>query len=280
MPDITYEVVEPANLKLKNVHQDQIKINIDITGAQTDPLTLHQIYGEESLKQCFLARRKNINTLLQNAESAAAKAPERQEKERILKEMNDKVGAQVNTLGQEMQVRANNYVARQKKEVNDYYWASAKLSVKWAYSIAKLGSGAVETGGKVITAVTVPGAGLFITASAIKGVIDTSVELYNLYSEMLSAFEEETEVRKKLKTAVAEVRKLKAPEKVPQSKIDAVSSLLVPYGARLIGIDMKAKELATKLDVLLKKLEKKKFRFKRHQELAEHEVEQVDQRDH
>jgi hypothetical protein len=270
--NIKYEVLSPANLKLKNVQQEQIKVYIDITGAETDPLTLQQIYEEQSLQQCFLARSKNINMLVQGADAEVAKATDKKEQERLLKEMNDKVAAQVKTLGQEMQVRANAFIAKQKKEVNDFYWVTVKMAVRCGYNVGKLTLGALNTTAKVVTVATVPGAGMFVTAGAIKGIIDNVRDVYKLYHELQSYLDGELEVRKKLKSAVVELRKLKPPAKVPQDKIDGVSSLLIPYSVRLAGIDMQAKQLATQLDALLKKLEKKKFRFKRHQELAENEV--------
>jgi hypothetical protein len=49
---------------------------------------------------------------------------------------------------------------------------------------------------------------------------------------------------------------------------------MTPYSVRLASIDTGAKELTGNLDRLLVTLEKKKFRVKRHQELAEGQVDE------
>ena len=66
MANISYNVLLPQNLTLKRLPMKQIEVILDITGAQVDPLTLQQIRDEDSLRQCFLARRQNINTLVAN----------------------------------------------------------------------------------------------------------------------------------------------------------------------------------------------------------------------
>src|ERR1035441_3860851 len=74
MANISYHVVLPQNLTLKKLPLKQIEVILDITRAQADPLTLQQIRDEDSLKQCFLARRKNINDLIQQTDGVLGKA--------------------------------------------------------------------------------------------------------------------------------------------------------------------------------------------------------------
>jgi ElaB/YqjD/DUF883 family membrane-anchored ribosome-binding protein len=191
---------------------DQIRIEIDIKDAKTDPLTLQQIRDEPSIRSCFIDRAKNINALILTADGELGKTTDQKQRERILSEMNHKLGSQVDAIEKEVQSRANAFITKQKQEGKDVFWATVKMVVKVYYSVGKFAVGVVGTVTKVGAALTT-GAGMFITASAIKGVIDTLNDLVKLYSEMADAVDGEEEVRKKLKAAVAEVRKLKAPKR-------------------------------------------------------------------
>src|ERR1035441_5603065 len=149
MANISYHVVLPQNLTLKKLPIKQIEVILDITGAQVDPLTLQQIRDEDSLKQCFLARRTNINTLLQNTNTALGKIKSDKEGEALVNEFNKKLGTEIKTLQKELQTRADTFVQKQKKNVNDLFWAQAKLVVRVVWAIAKYVKGGLEIGGKV-----------------------------------------------------------------------------------------------------------------------------------
>ena len=274
MANISYNVVLPQNLTLKRLPLKQIELILDITGAQVDPLTLQQIRDEDSLKHCFLARRKNINDLITNTATALTKVKSDKEGEGAVNEFNRKLEAEIKTLQKEMQSRADAFVQKQKKKVNDLFWAQAKLVVRVTWAIAKYFKGGLEISGKVVAAVTagVSGAGAFLSVVAIKSLINTVNDLNGATDELIAAMEGERSQFIKLREAIKEIKKLKKPEKVPQSKIDAVSILMGPYGARLLGVDVAAKKSATKLDNLLKDLDKGKFRNQSAQTEIENKV--------
>ena len=154
MPNISFHVVLPANLTLKKLPLKQMEVIIDITGAQVDPLTLQQIRDEESLKQCFLARRQNINKLIQDTAAALKKIKSDKEGEAAVNTFNKKLETEIKTLQKELQLRANIFVMKQKKNVNDLFWAQAKLVVRVVWAFAKYVKGGLEIGGKVGAAVT------------------------------------------------------------------------------------------------------------------------------
>ena len=277
MPNISFHVVLPANLTLKKLPLKQMEVIIDITGAQVDPLTLQQIRDEESLKQCFLARRQNINKLIQDTAAALKKIKSDKEGEAAVNTFNKKLETEIKTLQKELQLRANIFVMKQKKNVNDLFWAQAKLVVRVVWAFAKYVKGGFEIGGKVGAAVTAgvtPG-GAFLSVVAIKSIINSVNDCNSAVDELQGALEGERSQFLKLREAIKELKKLKKPDKVPQSKIDAVSNLMGPYGARLLGVDVAAKTSATKLDHLLKDLDKGKFRNKSAQEEVEKKVDSL-----
>jgi hypothetical protein len=254
-----------------------MEVIIDITGAQVDPLTLQQIRDEESLKQCFLARRQNINKLIQDTAAALKKIKSDKEGEAAVNTFNKKLETEIKTLQKELQLRANIFVMKQKKNVNDLFWAQAKLVVRVVWAFAKYVKGGLEIGGKVGAAVTAgvtPG-GAFLSVVAIKSIINSVNDCNSAVDELQGALEGERSQFLKLREAIKELKKLKKPDKVPQSKIDAVSNLMGPYGARLLGVDVAAKTSATKLDHLLKDLDKGKFRNKSAQEEVEKKVDSL-----
>ena len=274
MPNISYNVLLPANLTLKRLPMKQIEVVLDITGAQVDPLTLQQIRDEDSLRQCFLARRQNINNLVAATANELTKIKSDKEGETKVNEFNKKLEAEINTLQKEMQVRANAFVLKQKKNVNDLFWASAKLVVRVVWAFAKYIKSAGEVGGKIAAATTagLTGVGAFLSVIAVKSIIASYNDCQGALDELESALEGERSQFIKIRDAVKELKKLKKPEKVPQSKIDAVANMLGPYGARLLGVDMAAKKSATQLDKLLKDLDKGNFRNKSAQEAVEKKV--------
>jgi hypothetical protein len=274
MANISYHVVLPANLSLKRLPLKQIEVILDITGAQVDPLTLQQIRDEDSIKQCFLARRANINDLIGKTAADLAKVKNDRDGEALVNEFNRKLEAEIKTLQKELQVRADAFVQKQKKNVNDLFWAQAKLVVRVVWAIAKYVKGGMEISGKVTAAVTagVSGAGAFLSVVAIKSLINTVNDLNGATDELLGAMEGERSQFVKLRDAIKEIKKFKKPDKVPQNKIDAVSMLMGPYGARLLGVDVAAKKTATKLDNLLKDLDKGKFRNQAAQKEIEDKV--------
>jgi len=262
MPNISYNVILPANLTLKELPLKQIEVIIDITGAEVDPLTLQQIRDENSLKQCFIARRQNINTLISNTATALDKVKSDKEGQAAVDAFNKKLEAEINTLKKELQVRADAFSQKQKKAANDLFWAQAKLVVRVLWAYAKYVKGGLEIGGKVGAAVAAgvtPG-GAFLSVVAIKSIINTWNDCNGAADELESAMETERAQYVKLREAINEIKKLKKPQPVPQSKIDAVANLMGPYGARLLGVDVAAKKTAGKLDALLKDLDKGKFR--------------------
>jgi hypothetical protein len=274
MANISYNVVLPQNLILKKLPLKQIEVILDITGAPADPLTLQQIRDEDSIKQCFLARRKNVNDLIQQTDGVLGKAKTEKDGEAAVNEFNRKLEGEVKTLQKELQNRCDAFVQKQKKNVNDLFWAQAKLVVRVVWAYAKYFKGGLEIGGKVTAAVTAgltPG-GAFLSVIAIKSLINTVNDLNGATNELLDAIEGERTQFVKLRDAIKELKKLKKPEKVPQSKIDAVANLMGPYGARLLGVDVAAKKTATKLDTLLNDLEKGKFRNEAAQKEMEDKV--------
>jgi hypothetical protein len=134
--------------------------------------------------------------------------------------------------------------------------------------------GALEVPVKVTAAVTAgaTGAGAFLSVIAVKSIIASWNDCSSATDELIGAMEEERSQYQRLKGAVNELKKLKKPAPVPQSKIDTVSNMLGPYGARLLGVDAAAKKTAAKLDRLLNDLEKGKFRHASTQEEMEKKV--------
>lgn len=274
MANISYNIVLPQNLTLKKLPLKQIEVILDITGAQVDPLTLQQIRDEDSIKQCFLARRKNINNLIQQTNGVLENVKTEKDGEAAVNGFNKKLEGEINALQKEVQSRCDAFVQKQKKNVNDLFWAQAKMVVRVVWAYAKYFKGGLEIGGKVTAAVTAgltPG-GAFLSVIAVKSLINTVNDLISATNELESAMEDERTQFVKLRDAVKELKKLKKPEKVPQSKIDAVASMMGPYGARLLGVDVAAKKTATKLDTLLNDLEKGKFRHEAAQKEMENKV--------
>jgi len=263
---ISYDVVLNQNLVLKGLKLAQIHVILDITGVDADPLTLQQIRDESSIRDCFLARRKNINDALVSTASELKKAKTEQQGVQLVNELNQTLESQVKTLQKELQTRVNSFAEKQKKQVNDLFWARAKIVVRVVYAVVKFIKGAIELPAKVTAGIASMG---FLSVIAIKALISSANDAMGAYNEFASARESEREQFKKLDLAVKELKKIKSPQTVPQSKIDAVEGALGPYGARLLGEDAAAKNLATKLDKLLTDLEKGKFRNKQAQKQAE-----------
>ncbi len=129
MANISSNVVLPANLTLKKPLK-QMEVILDITGAEADPLTLQRIRDEDSIKQCFLARRTNINNLIQTTAAALAKATSDKDGEALVNEFNRKLGVELNTLKNARQTRCDAFAQKQKKAANDLFWAQARMVVR------------------------------------------------------------------------------------------------------------------------------------------------------
>jgi hypothetical protein len=274
---ISYHVVLPQNLTVKGLGLKQIEVILDITGAEADPLTLQQIRDEPSIHDSFIDRRDNINNLIKQAGAALKKAPNDTEGQKIVDQFNKDLTVQVNTLQSQLQQRCNAFIQKQKKNVNDLFWAQAKMVVRVVWAVAKYLKGAGEISGKVVAAVGagVTGAGAFLSVIAIKSIITTVNDLMGAADELVAATDDERATFIKLKAAVVELKKIKKPALIPQAKIDAVSLQLGPYGARLLGVDVAAKKTATKLDKLLGDLEAGKFRNEAAQKKMEQQVDAI-----
>src|SRR5262249_1717444 len=161
------------------------------------------------------------------------------------------------TLESELQKRVDVFVRKQKQNVNDLFWAAVKITARIVRALVKAGKGLTELPAKATAAVGagLTGAGVFLSVVALKGLARSINDVKSAYEEVMGALETEREQYDKLKKAVAEIKKIKKPNLVPQEKIEDVEKLLGPYGARLLGVDTTAKALATKLDQQLKKLE-------------------------
>ena len=137
--------------------------------------------------------------------------------------LNKELIREASALEKELQTRVNVFIQQQKKNVNNLYWAQAKIAVKVDFSVAKFIKGAGEIAGKVGAAVTagMTGAGVFLSLVAIKSLISSVNDLVSAWGDIRSAFEGERAKFKKLKQAVTELKKLKSPQPVPKSKVEA-----------------------------------------------------------
>lgn len=266
MPNISYDILLNKNLKQQPLYLKQIEAIIDIKGAEVDPLTLQQIRDEPSLNDCFKARRKNINDLYEKVSKGLKKEKSKTAQEKLLAAFNAKLKSEVSALEKQLQERANKFVTKQKKDVNDLFWAKAKLVCRVAWSIGKLISSIPEAGAKVAAAAA---SGGFFTVAAIKGVITAVSDMKGALEEVSAALESERSQFDRLNKAVKALKNIKKPKPVPQSQIDEVRDMLGPYGARLLGLDAAAKKAATKLNNVLKQMDKGKFRNGKPAEAAE-----------
>lgn len=275
MAQISYAAVLKDNLKQSPLYLEQIEVVLDVSNAKPDPLTLQQIRDEDSIKDCSLARRKNINELIADYNEQLRKAPNQAAAEKLLKEFNGKLVAEIGKLQKELQTRADAFANKQKKEVNDLFWARAKLVCRVLYSVGKLVKGGLEMVAKVQAAMA---GGVFLGTVAIKALIASTMDLKAAAGDIVDALEGERTQFVKLQAAVKRLKSYKAPKPVPQSDIDAVEAMLGPYGARLLGVDSAAKAAAGKLDDYLKEMDKGKFRDKTTLAAAEKIVDETIQR--
>jgi hypothetical protein len=277
MAEITYAVILDKNLKLNHLEVPQMEVVLDVTGADPDPLTLQQIRDEPSINQCFQDRRKNINDFIEKVDGQLAKIKDKKQVESLISALNKKIDGELNTLEDELQKRVDVFVQKQKQNVNDLFWARAKIATRIVKALIKVGKGVVELPGKATAAfgAGLTGAGVFLSLVALKSLYSSVTDIKGAFDEVKGALEGEREQYNKLKKAVTELKKIKKPNPVPQDKIEDVEKLLGPYGARLLGVDSSAKSAATKLDKHLKELEAGKFRKKEAQKAAEDVVHEM-----
>ena len=258
MPEISYSIVQNANLKKTPLYLEQIEAIIDIGGEKPDPLTLQQIRDEPSLKDCYASRSKNINELIVKYAEAIKTAADEKTAQALVKAFNVKLKAETDRLQQELQTRSDAFVLKQKKAVNDLFWARARLLCRVVYSAAKLLKSGGEAFAKVAAVVAGPGA--FIGVVAIKSLVSAGADLKGAYDEIVSAMEGERSQHKKVLDAVKALKAIKAPKLVPKGDVEKLEAMLGPYGVRMMAVDAAAKQAATTLDKFLTQLDKSKFR--------------------
>lgn len=267
MAEISYTLFENAYLKRSPLYLEQIEAIIDVSNADPDPLTLQQIRDEQSIRQCFMDRRKNVQEMAVDYSNRIKQAATEEDAKKLLAEFNGKLRTESTRLERELQQRVDAFAQKQKREVNDLFWARARLACRVIYAAAKLMKSGSEAFAKVTAAVAGPG--IFLGVVAVKSLIASAIDLQGAFGELMSAIEDERAQFAKLEAGVKKLKSYKAPKPVPQGDIDAVETMLGPYGARLLGADAKAKAVATQLDKYLTDLEKGKFRDEGTQEAAE-----------
>jgi hypothetical protein len=276
MAEISFGLIHRDDQKKAPLYLEQIEAIIDVSGARPDPLTLQQIRDEQSIKDCFTDRRKNLHELIVDYAGRIKKAKDQKAAQTLVKEFNATLMKDVEQFEKELQKRVDAFTVKQKKDVNDLFWARAKLVCRVVYAAAKLVADGLETVAKVAAAVAGPG--VFVSVVAIKSLISSVSDLKDAYGEVVSAMEGERAQYAKLEAAVKKLKAVKAPKPVDKGDIDAVEAMLGPYGARLLGVDSAAKATASKLDKYLSDMEKGKFRDKQAQATAEKMVDQAIQR--
>jgi len=162
------------------------------------------------------------------------------------------------------------FAQKQKKEVNDLFWARAKLIAKVVWSVAKFVKSGTEAFAKV-TALATP-AGVFLSVPALKAILATGNDFWSAAQEFVGAVASERSLYAKLDQAAKELKKFKKPDPVPLSAVQEIEKQFGPYNTKLLGADEGAKKLAIKLDAMLTALEKGKFRDAAAQKAAEDQV--------
>jgi hypothetical protein len=253
---IAFSLILNPNLELKEIALEQTEVVIDVNG-DTDPLTHDMVRNYGPVNDCFQARRKNINDLITNSAKAIHNAKSKKQGETLLTEFNSKFKVQVSTFQTELQVRVEKFFKEDHQRKIAYL--AGKITFK-IHAIGALGKAGLFLISLVSFAQGEPtGDSTQEILLSWKDLIDLVKEgaafatiLFNLWKE-LSGQEE------RLKTALANIKKIKPPAPISESLADAVKIAIGAYNAKLLGIEMEAKQMAANLDKLLKKIDSGKW---------------------
>ena len=245
MPEVSVGMILSDNLKLKFFKVKQQEIILAIEG-DTDPNTLQKL--RDFIVQSVTAHRTAINDFIKNKNEAVGKA-QPNKRNALLKEANTGLKALLEKAEAKMQASADKFYRADEALKNKYTTGRIKLVTRLLWvPITWVADSIVEA---VVGTVAGP-VGWLLT---LKGIADKVKDVATLAGEIKSAYEAKQVDAEKLKTAIADIRKIKPPATLTATQVDKLKIATKAFSARVLGLEMDVKKAATELDGLLKSLE-------------------------
>lgn len=243
MAEISFALLLEQNLKLKGLPLKQIETVITITGAD-DPQTLQKM--RESVKDSFLARRKNLNDLIATAYSDMQKLAAKDKVLARKKKLDEDMKLMIATFEKDLNKRVADFCSKDAQVVQEYNAGRVKWAVKTAWALY----GIVAT---VFEAAT-EGPQL----SSLFDYIDTAKEIVATARDLITACQSENTVRDKIEKGLAKVKAIKPPATIPKDVLEKIELDIKVYKTKLGSVEMTARKASQNLQALLTKIDKSK----------------------
>lgn len=250
MPEqITVAMIETKLLDLKTFPIKQQEVQLKIEG-DTDPRTLQRL--RDHILPSVQHHRKVVNEYIAKRAVEVSKAKSKKEAEQLVKKGHEVLEQMLQTAVPKVQASAEKFFQTDNEAIEKYQYQQGRGRIKfWAlFSWAPV----TIILSKTVFADNDPAGWLM----DLKGAIDTIKDIGTFMLECKTAYEESNATLEQVISAIAVIRKIKAPKKVEAGDIDKLKLKTKGYSARLLGLEMEAKKAAKLLDEILKSQEKLK----------------------
>jgi hypothetical protein len=264
MPEISFALLESENLKTYGkLTIKQAEVIVEVTG-DTDPSTLAKV--REAVWEKYEPKRKNLNTALklqrQKIEQALKAGKSQVE---LKKELQKKLGDAVSLLEKGMKKAIVADEALKNMVLRD----GLKFGVRTTWAIGNLIWDTTEA----VVSVGAAGTTLGVASlNAIRKCYAVYKDVQKILDEFANNSEEEGEHRKKLKAALKTILSIKKTAPIPSKDYTNLERLALSYPPKIAAVELSAKGLAKRLDLLLDETEKVQFPKKKQQQEVEKQI--------
>lgn len=248
---IAFSLILNPNLALPEITLTQSEVIIDVAG-DTDPLTHDMVRQYGPVNDCFLARRKNINDLITTSAKAIHNAKDKKAADQLLNDFNKKFTQQVTTFQSELQTRVDKFFKEDNQRKAQYLLGKISYKIRLAGALGKAGMFMMSMANYMSGQQPTDTREQLLSW---KDLIDLVKEGVALAGILVNLWKELGGQEGRLKTALANIKKIKPPAPISGSLADAATVAVAAYNAKLLGMEMEAKSIAAHLDKLLKKID-------------------------
>jgi len=268
MAEISFTLLESENLKTYGkLTIKQAEVIVEITG-DTDPSTLAKV--REAVWDKYEPKRKNLNSALKQQREKieqALKAGKSQVE--LKKELQKKLGDAVSILEKGMKEDIKKAILADEALKTMVIRDGLKFGVRTTWAVGNLIWDTTEA----VVSIGAAGATLGVASlNAIRKCYAVYKDVQKILDELANNSEEEGEHRKKLKAALKTILAIKKNTPIPSKDYANLERLALSYPPKIVAVELSAKGLGQRLEVLLDQTEKVEFPKKKQQEQVERQI--------
>lgn len=225
----------------KTKHEIVIEINGD-----TDSLSLQMLY--DTAQPVFLRERDALASVIDNLLRDMGNTTNRAKKKKYLEKFTKNSQKRIAKMEASLQKCVGDFIQsyqdRAEEQEIGIFVSTWKYVVRTTWSARKIAVGAAE-----VFALGASGAG---TAAGILKIVDLIRDIIALRSEISDSFKPEIVIRKELLGQLKKIKALRNNRELKKSHVDTVEKTLKQYDFRLKTMEDFTRDLAKKVDVLMK----------------------------